>query len=416
MTTTRAAAVTTGRRRRFDLSAKVLIGLAAGVAVGLFVGERASKLQIVADAYVQLLQMTVLPYVAMSLVGGLGSLHTGEASRLGARLGLLLLALWGIALLAVFAFPLMFPSIQSATFFSTTLLEESPPLDLIGLYIPANPFNALANNVVPAVVLFSALLGLALIRVPGKESTLQTISVLTRAVERVARFVVSLTPYGLFAIATVVAGTFDPAQAARVEIYLIAYTAMSLLLALWVLPGLVAALTPIPHGAVLKRTRDALVMAFTTGSLFVVLPILAERSRELLEEYAQISTQDEHLPDVIVPAAYNFPHTAKLMSLSFILFAAWFSGASLPVARYASLAVTGILVCFGSLNVAIPFLLDLFHIPADAFQLFLATSVVNARFGTLLSAVHIVVMALVGTSAVVGMVRFSAAKLLRFAV
>jgi Na+/H+-dicarboxylate symporter/ABC-type amino acid transport substrate-binding protein len=379
------------------------------------VGERAARLQVWADAYVQLLQMTVLPYVVVSLVGGLGSLRSGEASKLGARLGVLLLVLWGIALIAVLAFPLMFPKMESASFFSTTLLEDSPPLDLVGLYIPANPFNALANNVVPAVVLFSVLLGLALIAVPGKEVALDTIRVLTVAVERIARFVVELTPYGLFAIAAVVAGTFDTAQAERVQVYLVAYVAMALLLTLWVLPGLVAALTPIPHRVVLSRTRDALVLAFSTGSLFVVLPLLAEDSRALVREFAHVSAHDEHLPDVIIPAAYNLPHTAKLLSLSFIMFAAWFSGAALPAKQYLSLAVSGVLVCFGSLNVAIPFLLDMFHVPADTFQLFLATAVVNSRFGTLLSAVHALTLALIGTCAVVGLVRFDARKLIRFA-
>ena len=397
-----------------SLSRKVFIGLAAGIAVGLFVGERAAKLQVWADAYVQLLQMTVLPYVVVSLVGGLGSLRRGEASTLGARLGVLLLVLWGIALLAVLAFPLMFPTMESASFFSTTLLEDRPPLDLVGLYIPANPFNALANNVVPAVVLFSVLLGLALIAVPGKDQVLNVIRVLTVAVERIARFVVELTPYGLFAIAAVVAGTFDTAQAERVQVYLIAYVAMALLLTLWVLPGLVAALTPIPHRVVLSRTRNALVMAFSTGSLFVVLPLLAEDSRALVREFAQVSGADEHLPEVIIPAAYNLPHTAKLLSLSFILFAAWFSGATLPVKHYFSLAATGVFVCFGSLNVAIPFLLDMFHVPADTFQLFLATAVVNSRFGTLLSAVHALTLALIGTCAVVGLLRFDARKLIRF--
>ena len=69
-------------------------------------------------------------------------------------------------------------------------------------------------------MLFSALLGLALIGVPGKQAALEIIGVLTRAVERVARFVVSLTPYGLFAIAAVVAGSRYEAEDAldRIQI------------------------------------------------------------------------------------------------------------------------------------------------------------------------------------------------------
>ena len=74
------------------------------------------------------------------------------------------------------------------------------------------------------------------------------------------------------------------------------------------------------------------------------------------------------------------------------------------------------LTLFGNINVAMPFLLDLFRIPADTFQLFLATGVVNARFGTLLAAVHTLVMALLGTCAVTGVLRIDRRKLVRFCV
>ena len=56
-----------------------------------------------------------------------------------------------------------------------------------------------------------------------------------------------------------------------------------------------------------------------------------------------------------------------------MLFAGWFSDSVIPVLRYPELAVSGLFSFFGSLNVAVPFLLDLFRIPADTFQLFLAT-------------------------------------------
>jgi ABC-type amino acid transport substrate-binding protein len=48
-------------------------------------------------------------------------------------------------------------------FFSTTLIERRPPFNFVDLFIPSNPFHSLANNIVPAVVLFSVILGIALI-------------------------------------------------------------------------------------------------------------------------------------------------------------------------------------------------------------------------------------------------------------
>jgi Na+/H+-dicarboxylate symporter/ABC-type amino acid transport substrate-binding protein len=410
-----AIAGTETRRRRISLSAWIFIAIAAGVLAGLFFGERTTALQQVADAYVKLLQMTVLPFVVLSLIGGLGALNREEATRLGSRVGFVLLLLWGIALAGVFCLPAMFPDIQAASFFSTTLLDDGTPFDLLDLYVPSNPFHALANNVVPAVVLFSGLLGIALIGVPGKESALQVIKLLNVAVARLAHFIVVLTPLGLFAIAAVTAGTLDLREAAQLEIYLACYLSVSLLLALWVLPGLVAALTPVPHRILLARSRDALVLAFATGSLMVALPLLAEQSRALLREHANLGPRDEELPDVIIPAVFNFPHSGKLLSIGFVLFAGWFTGASISPVHYPTLAATGVLVLFGSVNVAVPFLLDMFRIPADTFQLYLATGVVSARFGTMLAAVHILAIAILGSCAVAGRLRVDRRRLLRFA-
>src|SRR5204863_3457108 len=145
---------------------------------------------------------------------------------------------------------------------------------------------------------------------------------------------------------------------------------------------------------------------------------LTEAVQSLLREYAGQADGDdsaEAMPDVIVPASFNFPHSGKLLSLSFIPFAAWFSDTALPFSAYVKLGTTGLVVMFGNVNAAIPFLLDLVRIPSDTFQLFLTSGVINARFGTLVAAVHTVTVALVGACAVSGRLRLDARKLARFA-
>ena len=67
-----------------SFTSKILIGLAAGVATGIFLGEYAAALQPIAEAFVKLLQMTVLPYVTLSIVTSLGS-YGGEARIMGIR-------------------------------------------------------------------------------------------------------------------------------------------------------------------------------------------------------------------------------------------------------------------------------------------------------------------------------------------
>ena len=222
-----------------------------------------------------------------------------------------------------------------------------------------------------------------------------------------------MTPYGLFAIAAVAAGTLSLDQIGRLQVFLVAYIGVSLLVALWVLPGMVAAVTPIRARDIFGLTRDALITAFVAGDLFIVLPVLIESSRTLVER-AGAGREEVGLPDVIVPASFNFPHTGKLLSISFILFAGWFSDSPVPALAYPRLALTGLVTFFGSLNSAVPFLLDLFHIPADTFQLFVASSVINARFGTLVAAMHTLAVALLTTCAMTGLMRFDRARIVRY--
>jgi Na+/H+-dicarboxylate symporter/ABC-type amino acid transport substrate-binding protein len=396
-------------------SRKILLGLGLGVATGIVLGDRAAPLRFLADGFIRLLQMTVLPYVTVSLVAGIGGLDAATARRLFLRVGALTLVLWGLALGAVFLMPLTFPPLQAASFFSTTLVEERSSVDFLSLYIPSNPFHSLANSVVPAVVLFSGVLGIALMGVPGKERFIEWLQVVERALARANRLVVRLTPLGLFAIAAHASGTLDLAQVARLRVYLIAYGAMALLLSLWVFPGLVACLTPIPARRVLQATQDVLITAFMTADLFIVLPTLIDRSKLLLAEAGSPEPEEGSPPDVIVPAFYNFPHAAKMLSLSFVLFAAWYSETTLRVSDYPGLATAGIVSLFGSINVSLPFLLDFARVPADTFQLFVATGVLNSRFGTLAAAMHMVVLALAGTYALGGRLRLSGPRIARYA-
>ena len=404
-------------------SRRILVGLGAGVATGLTLGEYVLPLKIVADGFVRLLQMTVLPYVTISIISNLGALSLTQARALALRGGAVLITLWAIAFAVTFVMPLAFPPAETATFFSTTMLEPAAPFDFVSLYIPSNPFNALANNVVPAVVLFSVLVGIALIGVERKGVLLDVLQVASVVISRATHVIVSLTPYGLFAIAAVAAGTLTVEQLQRIQVYLLTYVAVALIVALWILPGLIATLTGIRIRDVFGRTRDSLIVAFVAGDLFIVLPGLIEACKDLIASRpgTGASSQAEATghkagPDVIVPVSFNFPHTGKLLSLSFIPFAAWFSDASLSIRDYAQLFGAGLLSFFGSLNSAVPFLLDLFRLPADTFQLFLATGVINSRFGTLVAAMHTVTVAIIGSVALAGGVRFTPRAIARFAV
>ena len=104
-----------------------------------------------------------------------------------------------------------------------------------------------------------------------------------------------LTPYGLFAIAANAAGTFDVAQLGRLQVYLIVYGAAALFLCSVAAARSRGGVDTLRAREVLTRCRDAFVTAFAVGDLFIVLPMLIEATKDLLERH---DIGDRETPDV----------------------------------------------------------------------------------------------------------------------
>lgn len=245
--------------RKLSLSTRILTGLGLGILTGLFFGEPAAVLQPLADIYIRLMQMTVLPYLVTSLMIAFGQLEPGEAKRLMLRGGVLLLLVWFVTCAVLLAIPLAFPPYDSASFFSHSMVEPRHDFSLTEIYFTSNPFESLSQNVVPAVVLFSCLIGIGLMGLKDRESLLAPLRTWNKAIVRITDFVIQLTPYGVFAIGAATAGTMDPETLSRLEVYFIAFAAASLLIAFLVLPLLVTAVTPFSYREVTGIARDALL-------------------------------------------------------------------------------------------------------------------------------------------------------------
>jgi Na+/H+-dicarboxylate symporter len=400
-------ATETKKRVRFSLSTYILIGLLLGVLAGVFFGEYCRHLQVIGDAFIKLLQMSILPYIVVSLIAGIGGLSFDRAKALAHKAGLLLLLFWGVGFFIILMLPLAFPHLDSGSFFSSSLIALPKEVDFVDLYIPANPFKSLSENVVPAVVLFSLFLGIALMGAKDKEIIIKPLSALSDALIKVANYVVYLTPIGVFAISASAAGTMTVEQFGRLQVYFITFFVGTLVLTFLFLPLMVAAFTPFKYRDIVGVSKDALMTGFTTGNLFIILPVLIQNCKGLFEQYKLDHPDIDSSVDIIVPVTFNFPNLGKLLMLLFILFAGWFYGVSVSLLDYPNFIFSGLFSFFGSVDVAIPFMLDLLQIPADAFQLYLVTGVVNGRLATLLAAMNLVAFTLMATCAITGLMKIN---------
>jgi Na+/H+-dicarboxylate symporter/ABC-type amino acid transport substrate-binding protein len=401
-----------GRRGRPSLSTLILLGLIAGIACGLFFGDFCRPLEIVGNAFMGLLQMTVLPYIMVSLTAKLGGLAVGQSKRLARAAGAVFLLLLAVGALAILLFSLVLPPWTQGSFFSTCLLAVPEKVDFVTLLVPTNLFQALTQHVVPAVVVFCIFLGVALTRMEHKEPLLAQLELLTQALVEINHVVIRFTPLGVFAVAASAAGTMTIEEFGRVQVYLLTYTLAVLGLCFWLLPNLIASCTPFSRREIWLASRDALVTAFATGKVLVVLPMLIENTKLLLKRRESQAPDAAETVEVLYPLAFPFPHLGRLMGLLFIPFAAWFSGRPLELADYPSFLALGNLSFFGGPVVAIPFLLEQMRLPSDLFQLFVATGVYCGRLGDMLGVMHLLTFVVLTACLSAGLIRIEWRRLI----
>lgn len=388
-------------------SFRIIIAMIIGLTLGSFSSSVYLGVDELANAFVMLLQMTAIPYIALSLIVGIGSLSPAKVSSTLKKTLVILLALLAVVLVFILLAPISFPNWKSADFYSLNTISTAPEFDIISLFIPTNPFYALANGFIPSIVLFSIFIGIGLMQVKTKKSTLSVLNGLNNAVVNVSNMVMKFAPIGIFCIAQRAAVTIDSEQLDGLQVYIVTCAVLVFLLTFVVLPAIVATITPFSYRQILKSSREAMITAFATGSFFIVIPILVEKAKQLIELHShdkacskELKSDVSNLPSIIVPISFSLPVGGKLLGLLFTLFAAWFSGSQVNSSDYLQLLVAGMPQLFGSTTLAIPNLLEIFSVPSSLFDLFLVSeNIIVSRLSALLSVIFAIgLVLLIATS------------------
>ena len=138
--------------------------------VGRGRGERAG---LDGEVFLQALKMVIVPLVLTSLTSGVASIGTGrELGRIGAKtLGYYVLSSLLAILVGLFFVNLIKPGVGAQIAGATAtarpeIMPRSGPLQLILDFIPANPFQAMAETQMLGVIGFSIFLGIAIAHLP----------------------------------------------------------------------------------------------------------------------------------------------------------------------------------------------------------------------------------------------------------
>ena len=378
---------------------RILISMGAGLAIGAYTSTVYFGVDAIANAFVMLLQMTALPYIALSLMVGIGGLSADGLSRTFKQSLLIILISITVVLFYIFLSPIAFPDWASAEFYSAETVKVGTEFNLVNLFIPTNPFHSFANAIIPSVVTFSIFMGIGLMSVHRKKHSLLLLGNLQTAVGNVNSIVMRFAPLGIFCIGLRAAATVDSSELDGLVVYIVTSGVLVFLLTFVVLPTMVAIVTPFGYRQIMRVSREAMVTAFATGSFFGVIPLVVEKTRSLLVQTHAGNRDVALVPGIIVPITFSLPLGGKLLALLFALFTAWFSGAHISMHDYVNLVVVGLPQLFGTSIIAVPNLLELFNVSGSMFDLFLvAENLVVSRFAALLSVIFAVCLPLLITT------------------
>ncbi|MCK9581276.1 MAG: cation:dicarboxylase symporter family transporter [Methanoregula sp.] len=397
------------RLPRLNLTRWILVGFLLGIVTGLIFGDLISVIKPAGEAFIKIWQITILPSVALSLIVGIGSLKRDTAKAIALKAILILLLFWLVAIVVYFSFQMAFPPRVQASFFSTQDLAETTPISLIDQFIPTNPFTSLADGIIPATVLFCLFMGFALMLDDGNGPVLTILRSLLRALDRMTHIISRTFPLGIFVITSVTAGTLTIEGFLDLQVFLITLAAASILLIFIVMPLLVMCFTPFSYREILNSSSRAMLLAFSTGTEFITLPLISEGVENLFrgkDNNPGRNNDDDTSRDadgagnpargdvrsyseILVPVAYTFPLLGGLVPLLFILFVAWMYENPLNLVEQIQLIVVGIPSFFGSSKLSVMSLLNLVSLPADAFNLYISSGILRQAFVAPLSVISI---------------------------
>ncbi|WP_439258732.1 L-cystine transporter [Lonepinella sp. BR2930] len=292
-------------RKNQKLGLTVLVALVLGLLFGTTLQTFAEKslidtaldwINLVGNGYVRLLQMIVMPLVFVSILSAITKLN--QASSLGkisfSVLGVLLVttaiaATIGIAMTYIFdlsADGLIAGERELAAQAKVDgrvdqVSHLSVPTMLLS-FIPKNPFAELTGanpTSIISVVIFSALLGIATLSLRKENEELgnriaQGVDTLNQLVMRLVRFVIRLTPYGVFALMIKMASTSKWEDIVNLGSFIVAsYLAILLM---FIVHGVILAFSGINPFIYFKNVLPVLSFAFTSRSSAASIPLNIE--------------------------------------------------------------------------------------------------------------------------------------------
>ncbi|MGN7456644.1 dicarboxylate/amino acid:cation symporter [Paenibacillus pasadenensis] len=275
-------------RRRVGFGYRVLLALGIGLVVGVTLNSLeidATSISTLGSIYVNLIKMLVIPLVAVLVVSSISSISSlGQLRKIGTKTILLFIGTTGVAALIGLLVALAFNP-------GSGIAQETPEgfeartiptfSEVILNLVPSNPIGDMADAKVVPVLIFAIFIAVAIVQLSSRkpeaaEPVRQVIESLKQVMNQVTKYIIRLTPYGVYALIGSMAARygFDTLKP-LISLILATYVALLLhfILTFGSLVTFWAKLNPFKF---LRKIYPTIAVAFTTRSSYATLPVNLE--------------------------------------------------------------------------------------------------------------------------------------------
>ena len=346
-----------------SLNIQIFIGAVLGVLVGLYFQDLGAETTLVKNGvyasglvgtlFIDLLKMILIPLVFCSIAVGIANLRQhSQMHRVWVSTMVFFMFTMAIAITLGMVVSNYFKpgaGLEIAMFqgaMQSFQAQQMPLADffaqfLHGLFV--NPFKALAEGNVIAVVLFALFLGIALVM--GGDRYKNILSLMQEGLEitmRIVGWVMVIAPFGIAALLIKLVATQDVAMIGTMAKFMAVVVGTTLLHGVVILPLLLYLITGKTPLWFWRGAREALVTAFATSSSNATLPITMRCTTGPLQVKPEIA-------GFVVPlgATVNMDGTA-LYEAAAALFIANLVGIELNLTQQLIVFVTAMIAAIGA--------------------------------------------------------------------
>ena len=338
----------------------LIIGLAAGIALAAFapgsVGPVITVAQPIGSAWLNALQMTIVPLVVSLLITGVAATaEAAQAGRLAGRAIALYVALLALSataaalvtplLLALFPIPADSAASLRAAIPGLHAMSVAPPLgEFLAAIIPTNIVKAAAENAFISLIIFALIFAFAMTRIDAKGRALLTafFTAVRDAMLVVIEWILWIAPVGVSALALVVGARAGTGAFGALVHYILIVAGVGVIVSLAAYPIAVFG-GRVRIGDYARAALPSQAVAISTQSSIASLPSMVEGASAL---GVPVATSGITLPLAVA----IFRATGPAMNLAVAIYVAFWFGVPLSPAVLAVGVVVATLTSLGSVS------------------------------------------------------------------